>query len=84
MSSEKERLDRAAEEAREKMLRGEETPWLHREPHRGQEPRTEGGEYIDPVEQGPGGAGGVSFGSGSGGQGSASARGTIESARITS
>lgn len=55
---EEERLDQEAANAREKMLAGEDTPWSNREPHRGEAAYTEGGEYLDPVAQGPGLAGG--------------------------
>ncbi len=59
-----ERLDQLADEAREKMLEGEETPWLDRDTHRGESPHTEGGGYVDPVAQGPGMSGSVAGGSG--------------------
>lgn len=56
--TQEERLDKLAEEASEKMLAGEDTPWLEREPHRGEAPQSGGGEYLDPVEQGAGMSGG--------------------------
>lgn len=70
----KERFDRQAEEASEDMLAGRDTPWVEREPHRGEASYTEGGEFVDPVSQQPGGmSGGTSFGSSGAHQGSASA-----------
>ncbi|MDP9383509.1 MAG: hypothetical protein M3Q29_25865 [Chloroflexota bacterium] len=69
----KERFDQQVEEARENMLSGKDTPWLEREPHRGEQAYVEGGENIDPVSEGPGGgSGGASFGTSGAHQGSAS------------
>ena len=76
MQPEEARLKQEAEEAREKMLAGEETPWLDRDTHRGESPHTEGGEYLDPVDQSPGGmSGGANFGTSGAHQGSATPRG---------
>lgn len=73
--NEEARLDQLAGEAREKMQAGEETQWSDREPHRGEGPHVEGGEYVDPVRQGSGMSGGTNTGSATG-QGHASATGS--------
>ncbi len=38
------------EEARERMLEGEDTPWLDRETHRGEEPRVKDGGVTPDIE----------------------------------
>ncbi len=71
MENSKERFDRQVEQASEDMLEGKDTPWLERDPHRGEEPHNKGGDAIDPVAQGPAGmSGGGSFGTSGSHQGS--------------
>lgn len=66
-----ERFDKQVEQASDDMLAGRDTPWVEREPHRGEAAFTEGSETIDPVAQGPGGvSGGGSFGESGAHQGS--------------
>jgi hypothetical protein len=73
--TEEARLDQAADEAREQMLRGEDTIWSDRQPHRGEQAYTPGGDYIDPADQAQGGmSGGGTFGTSGANQGSVSPR----------